>query len=650
MGDQVGQSVRGKLVYIPREEFQRLLHSNQSPTTVSATYGMFCRINALYMIARAGSGHIGSTFSSLDIMSWLQLNRIYNVFDQESGGARNIFFSSKGHDAPALYSTLIGLGLLEFDLIHRLRKFGGLPGHPDVATPHIVTNTGSLGMGVSKAKGMVLANRLNGKRVQVFVLTGDGELQEGQVWESLMSAANDKMEEMIVIVDHNKLQSDTLVEKVCDLGDLNAKFASFGWHVQRCDGHDLQAFERCIEKCESTYGKPHVIIADTIKGKGVSFMEHTSIDSDVELYKFHSGAPTESMYVEAVEELIGRTNGLLHSMGLQEVKLLEVESPEKNQEAPKTERLIPAYSSALLEVAATNKKIVALDADLILDTGLIPFKQSFPERFIECGIAEQDMVSQAGGLALSGFLPVVHSFSCFLSARANEHIYNNSTEKKKIVYVGSLAGVLPGGPGHSHQAVRDIASLGGIPGLMLFEPCNEAETRQGTHYCLSQVESSCYIRLSSIPYSVPFSLPDEYSVELGKGVALTKGEDAVLFGYGSIMLSEAYVASKLLLSKGISVRVINMPWLNTVDMEWLRQTVEQYNIIFTLDNHYIHGGQGDFLLSKIGNLKLGKPLYVEQFGLDGLPACGTNAEVLQYHGLDARSMSGKIETFISAIR
>src|SRR5690606_15430229 len=138
-----------------------------------------------------------------------------------------------------------------------------------------------------------------------------------------------------------------------------------------------------------------------------------------------------------------------------------------------THRLVAAYGRALLDQAERHPELVVLDADLVLDTGLIPFRERYPERFVECGIAEQDMVSVAGGMALRGALPVVHSFACFLSARPNEQIYNNATERTRVVYVGSLAGVVPGGPGHSHQAVRDIAALGGVPGLIMLEPSCE---------------------------------------------------------------------------------------------------------------------------------------------------------------------------------
>ena len=182
------------------------------------------------------------------------------------------------------------------------------------------------------------------------------------------------------------------------------------------------------------------------------------------LYAYHSGAPSTEVYERALSELQDMLTSLVSEAGIREIRYLTTQRPAAAPlQAP--QKLVVAYSHALVGQAEKNPRLVALDADLVLDCGLIPFRKKFPDRFVECGIAEQDMVSQAGGMALQGALPLVHSFACFLSTRPNEQIYNNATEGTKIGYVGSLAGLLPSGPGHSHQCVRDIASLGGIPGL-----------------------------------------------------------------------------------------------------------------------------------------------------------------------------------------
>jgi transketolase len=633
MGDLVTNAVEGNLYYVPQNEFLRLKSLRLSNLEYTKLFASFCRINTLYMIATAGSGHIGSSFSSMDIMSWIYLNELECNEENE-----NIFFSSKGHDAPALYNILIGLNKLNFDLIHTLRRLNGLPGHPDIKTPNIITNTGSLGMGISKAKGIIFANRLLMKKLFVYVLTGDGELQEGQFWESLISAANNSLGELIIIIDHNKLQSDTLLTKVSDLGDLEFKLNSFGFHVSRCDGNNVSEFSNILSKCKLIKNKPKVIIADTIKGKGVSFMEHTSIDSDIENYKFHSGAPTSDLYLLAAQELINKANLKLNTFGFSELLLENVIKPTTSN-LSNMQRLIPAYSKVLVEQAARNSKIVALDADLLIDVGLEEFKNKFPERFIECGIAEQDMVSQAGGIALKGFLPIVHSFACFLSARSNEQIYNNSTELTKVIYVGSLAGLLPAGPGHSHQSVRDISALAAIPNLTILEPSCEEEIPLLLEWAININKYSTYIRLVSIPRKIEYELPKNYEVKYGQGVTLMDGTEILIITYGPLMLSQAFEVSKLYnKSENKNLKIVNLPWLNYIDEEWLYEMIEGFRLVVTIDNHFIEGGQGQ----KISSILTNKNIETMNLGIKEIPVSGTNDEVLHSHNLEPNQILKEI--------
>ena len=625
-----------ELQFVPAAEFQRLDTLKLRPVPRTALFATLCRINALYMIARARSGHIGSSFSSLDIVSWLYLNELSHG---SGDGGPHLYFSSKGHDAPGLYAVLLALGVIPFEQIHLLRRLGGLPGHPDVSTPGIVTNTGPLGMGISKAKGMIFANRLRGRPGNVYVMTGDGELQEGQVWESLATAAQRGLGELTVIVDHNKVQSDTHVAEVSDLGDLEKKFAAFGWATARCDGHDLTGLSRVLRRLGRISDRPKVIICDTVKGRGVSFMEHTAMTEADRFYRFHSGAPDDDSYTRALAELVGTANAGFKAAGAEPLRLAAGSRP-KAANLTGAQRLIPAYSRALLRLAEKHPNLVALDADLVLDTGLIPFQDQLPDRFVECGIAEQDMVSQAGGMALAGLLPVVHSFACFLSTRPNEQIYNNATERTRIIYVGSLAGVLPSGPGHSHQSVRDISALGGIPGLVMLEPSCEAEMGPALDWCVEASRESAYLRLVSIPYPIPFSLPEGYQLVAGRGVVLRDGPDAVIFGYGPVMLSEAWRAADLLAQRhGIGLRVVNLPWLNRVDDDWLRETVRGYDRIFTLDNHYIAGGQGEMLAARLAEAGLAAGVELRRLGLTDIPVSAQNDEALRAHGLDAEGIA-----------
>jgi transketolase len=356
------------------------------------------------------------------------------------------------------------------------------------------------------------------------------------------------------------------------------------------------------------------------------------------MYRFHSGAPDASSYRLAAQEIVDR---LWQRMADAGATALTLETIEREATAPPpatAQRLIPAYTQALLAQANNHPNLVALDADLILDTGLIPFREKFPDRFFECGIAEQDMVSVAGGMALNGLLPIVHSFACFLSARPNEQIYNNATEKTRIIYVGSLAGVLPGGPGHSHQAVRDISTLAAIPAMTLVEPCCEAEVGLLLNWCVDEAPGSCYLRLVSLPWSIPYQLPSDYRPVLGQGLTLRGGSDAVIIAAGPVMLTTAFeVAEALEKSHRRSIKVVNLPWLNQVDAGWLQQAIGDCRQVYCLGNHYVTGGQGDLVARTVAQWSDRRPV-VTCLGVDDIPPSGTNPEVLGACALDTQSV------------
>ncbi|WP_018685494.1 transketolase C-terminal domain-containing protein [Actinokineospora enzanensis] len=591
------------------------------------------RVNTLYSVMRAGSGHIGSSFSAADIVSWLLLEGLDEPFAPDG----DIYFSSKGHDAPSLYAALIALGQLPEADLHRLRRLGGLPGHPDVRTPHMHANTGSLGMGISRAKGFVLGDRLTGRRRRVVLLTGDGELQEGQNWEALAGAVHREMGELTVVVDHNKLQSDTWVRDVSDLGDLEAKFRAFGWAVLRCDGNSAPEFAAAFARREREFGaRPAVIIADTVKGAGATVFAATSMPEGEWMYRFHSGAPDVGSYREAHEELVASVNAILRRHGADPVRLSVVEhTPGARPSGP---RLPEVYGRALTERAAVDERIVALDADLVLDTGLIPFKEQLPDRFVECGIAEQDMVSMAGGMAARGLIPFAHSFSCFLHARPNEQMYTNATEDRKVVYVGSLAGLLPAAPGHSHQAVRDVSAVGAIPGLVVLEPVNSAETVAAVEFCADSPHS-VYLRLVSTPVPEAAEALPVGPLVLGRGRVVRQGGRTVAIGSGPVVIPQLLHAAELL---DTDLTVVNLPWLNRVDAEWLARLVAEADHLVVVENHYTRGGQADLVARCLLESGLPRLPTFSGLGLTELPACGAPDEVLDAHGLSAAALAAHI--------
>lgn len=649
---------------IPFEEFQRIRALEMDKYQRLSLIADMNRANTLAAVKRAGSGHLGSSFSAMEIVTWLYYQEMNLLKVGLDSPHRDIYFSSKGHDVPGLYATLYSLGILDEEKILKLRRLGGLDGHPDVGIPGIEANSGSLGMGISKGRGMAWAKKHSKNGGWVFVLTGDGEWGEGQNFEALQSTAHQQIDNLIVIMDHNKVQSDKLVSDILDLGDLEAKIGSFGWKVTRINGHDYRQIEQAIADAKSDAGHPHFIIADTIKGKGVSFMEHPfALKESKGLYPWHSGAPDDVSYQKAHAELIDRINQRLVESGLPPLTLKEAPPEEKRPPASMLageplsqaaqERLVTkatdeyvsrAYGQALVEIAAHREDLVVLDADLAFDCKVRDFENTYPERFIEVGIAEQDMVSMAGGLARQGYLPVVNSFASFLASRANEQIYNNASENAKIIYALHYAGLIPAGPGKSHQSLRDISLLAALPNCIILQPCNAEETRMVVEYSVNEAKESCALRIIIGPSPRKIHLPHDYRLTPGKGVTLADGRDALIFAYGPVMLHEALLASELLAERGIGLKVINMPWLNHINVKWLLDVIQPYEQVFVLEDHAPVGGLGDHMLALLASQR-SWPLAqcrLIKFAVEGWPACGTPPEVLQFHRLDGASLAERV--------
>ena len=622
------------------------------------------RVNTLSIVKRAGSGHLGSSFSAMDIVTWLYYRELNVLTAGLASPDRDIYFSSKGHDVPGLYATLYALGVLPEKKLLRLRRLGGLDGHPDIKIPGIEANSGSLGMGISKGRGMAWAKKRSGHAGRVYVLTGDGEWQEGQNYEALQAAVHQGIDNLTVIVDHNKVQSDRLVSEILSLGDFEAKLAGFGVHVARIDGHNFSQIQSSIDEAKEVEGVPQVIIADTIKGRGVSFMEHpVALADGGGLYPWHSGAPDDVSYEAGLAELLESVaaSAVKLGLGVPQTKIVEAEANAPTPAMLAGEPLSQAalanlggkvsdeyvsreYGKALVELALTRKDLVVLDADLASDCKVRDFEVAYPERFIENGIAEQDMVSMAGGLARMGYLPVVNSFASFLASRANEQIYNNASERTRIIYALHYAGLIPAGPGKSHQSLRDISVLAAVPDCAILQPCNGQETRMVLDYCVNAASESCLIRLIIGPSPRRIVLPDGYRLMAGRGVELTRGEDALMVAYGPVMLNEALLASELLAERGFGLKVVNMPWLNRFDLPWLQQTLDASQLVFVLEDHAPEGGLGERLLAQLA--RVAPRNHADQrfivCGVEGWPACGTPQEVLRFHRLDGMSLAERV--------
>jgi transketolase len=653
---------------VPPSEFTRISSARSEEKQRLALVADMARANTLAAVKRAGSGHLGSSFSAMEIVTYLYAKHMNTLRLADGDPNRDVYFSSKGHDVPGLYAVLFGLGKIPRERFLKLRRYGGLDGHPHVGAPGIEANTGSLGMGISKGRGVAWAKRHRGLGGRVFVMVGDGEMQEGQNYEAFHSVVHQGINNLVVIMDHNKVQSDMFVDSIMPFGNLEPILQALGWRTARVDGHDFDALERVLGGLAAKPEAPLFVIADTIKGRGVSFMEHpVAMPAGDGYYRWHAGAPPDEAFTNAHAELVARVNTRLRQAGLGPLVLEETEpvdtvvkptnslvgEPESRGVAKlkdTAEFVAAAYGEALLAAAERRDDLVVLDADLAADCRTRPFELAYPDRFIQNGIAEQDMVSMAGALARHGLLPVVNSFASFLCARANEQIYNNTGEGSRIIYACHYAGLIPAGPGKSHQSVRDISLLGALPRMVILQPANSAETRMVVDYAIDQSRENVAIRLAIGPCPRTITLPSDYRLTPGRGVALSAGKHATLFAYGPVMLHEALSAAEILAQRGIELRVINMPWLNRLDPEWFSKTIGDTPAIFVLDDHAPVGGLGDFLLNAL--MQVGRPLATtfRKFAVEGEPACGTPVEALRHHRLDGASLATRIEEALAAAR
>ena len=295
------------MIIIPQKYFSKLNSLKINKFLKAELISLFCRINTLTIIKIAGSGHIGTSMSAMDLFVWIKYFQFPLDKKKTKDKNRNIFFSSKGHDVPALYSVLYSLDIIKIKKFLKLRRIDGLDGHPDISINGIEANTGSLGMGISKAKGIAWSKNYLKQKGKVIVLTGDGEFQEGQNFEALQCASHQKINNLIVIIDHNKIQSSQFVKNIISLRDLKKKISSFGWYVERCNGHSFNSLSKIFKKFEKITDKPKLLIADTIKGKGIDLIEHPNFMKKNRFYNWHSGAPEDTVYSEMITELVDKT-------------------------------------------------------------------------------------------------------------------------------------------------------------------------------------------------------------------------------------------------------------------------------------------------------------------------------------------------------
>ena len=574
----------------------------------------------LVALNAAGSGHAGGTLSIMDITAALYLKIANHDPKNPDWPDRDRIIWSTGHKAPSLYLGLAFAGFCLLDDVVTLRKLSSpYQGHPHwLKLPGVEASTGSLGQGLSIAVGLALAARLDQKKHKIFCIMGDGEQQEGQVWEAAMEAGHYQLDNLIAIIDCNRLQIDGKVEDVMQVEPLGAKYAAFGWDVMRIDGHTMTQVADALQQATTAKGRPTVILADTVKGKGVSFMEDQA--------GWHGKTPNPEELKKGLEEL-GLSDRIPVQHLLDRAKQYQAEIDRKlAAKMPKFSRdywwnagdtmkvkMEPTRKGFGQSLAANgdDERVVCLGLDISGSITISDFYSGKPERknrWISMGIAEQSATSVAAGLAREGKLPVLGTYATFAAARNLDQIrtsvcYGNFN----VMIAGAHGGVSVGPDGATHQALEDLFAMQGLPNMSVVVPCDVVETRKATDYLLLQHKAPKYIRFAREATPVvsdektPFvfgqanvirlrrespSFLEAFETMLGSSYK-NEDEDLSILACGP-MVPEAMRAAFILKKEfGYEARILNLHTLKPIDADAVIRAAKDTGVVVTAEEHQI---------------------------------------------------------------
>lgn len=571
------------------------------------------RKEILTMVYRANSGHVGGSLGATDLIVALYYHLMQHDPQNPEWEGRDRFILSKGHCTPVIYAVLADCGYFPKEDLATFRRPGShLQGHPyQPKTPGIEASTGALGLGISTGVGMALAAKREGQKHHYYILCGDGEIQEGQAWEAAMFANKYKLDNIIGFIDRNYLQTDGHSENIMPLDPLAAKWESFGWQAFIIDGHKYEEIIHTVEKAK-TINRPVMIIANTVKGKGVSFMENEII--------WHGKPPEREEYEQAMKEL--------GSVG---INADENRGAGINADATKQTR--QGYVDALIELAAELPNLVVLDADVAKATKTEQFEKAFPDRFFNCGVQEQNMLSAAAGLALEGKIPFASTFGVFATCRAGDQLRNSIAYPKLNVKIGAThCGISTGGDGASHQANEDIAIARSLPNMTILVPGDYEEARLATK-AAARFDGPVYLRFGRDNYPVVPQIHGAF--EIGKAKLLRKGTDISILTTG-IMVSEGLKAADELEKDGYSVRVLHLPTVKPLDVDAIVNAARETGGIVTAEEHSIIGGLGEAVAAVVAEYH---PCRLHRVGVqDVFGESGHAEELLDKYGLRARDI------------
>lgn len=631
------------------------------------------RAAAISAIHAAGSGHPGGSLSVMDVACALYLNVARHAPNKPDWQGRDRIIFSAGHKAPAIYSALVATGYYSLDELMTLRRFGStFQGHPHrLKTKGIEASTGSLGQGLGIAVGMALGARIRGESdYRVYCIMGDGEQQEGSIWEAAMAAGHYKLDNLCGVVDKNRLQIDGWVEKVMNIDPLERKYRAFGWHVVRIDGHNMEQILAAFQEAKNTKGKPTVIIADTVKGKSVSFMENkaqwhgVSTKTREELDQALKDIGAAGFTQDVVDGYIHHAQEYTKQMAAavdQTVPKFSREDYWWNSGSTMRVEMEPTrmgFGKALQEIG-DDPRIVTIHADISGSIRIAEFEQSHPERLnrvLSAGIAEADMMEMAAGLALQGFIPITGTYGVFAAGRCWDQIrtsicYNNLNVK----IAGAHGGVSVGPDGATHQSLEEISLMLALPNMTFVAPCDAIETERASKAAILDVVGPAYIRYAR--EATPVVTTRETPFQLGKAnvIRFRREADKFIDAFETVlagqykgekediavivcgpMVPEAMRAAWILKNDfSIETRVINLHTLKPLDEQAIAAAALDCRAMVTVEEHQV-GALGNLVAGIVAReVVSGEPCLVEQIGVCGFGESGDPWVLMKSFGLTA---------------
>ena len=596
------------------------------------------RINSIKSTTEAGSGHPSTCCSAADIMAALFFGAMRFDPKNPKNPNNDRFVLSKGHAAPVLYAAWAETGHVPVGDLMKLRTFGcDLEGHPTPRLDFVDVATGSLGQGLSAGVGMALAARLDKRDYHTWVLIGDGESAEGSIWEAAEIASYYKLNNLTVILDANRLGQSQPTMLQHDMDTYKKRFAAFGWKPLVIDGHDMAQLVSALRKARRSKDQPVAVLAKTLKGKGVSFIEDKDGWHGRPLKK---GEEQDKAIAELQAQLTGAT-------GAKVKRAPREKAPEAHKPAsmpPPAYKLgdqlatREAYGTALTKIGAVDPRVVALDGDTKNSTFSERFLKAYPDRFFEGFIAEQNMVGVAAGLSSRGKVPFASTFACFLE-RAIDQVRMSVISFANIKLVGSHAGVSIGEDGPSQMALEDVAIFRAMADCVVLCPCDAVSTERAVELATNHA-GMVFIRTSRPKTPVIYDNHHEFS--LGKANLLRHGDnDRVTVVAAGVTVFEALKAYDQLKAQGTSIRVIDIFSVKPIDRQLLIESGKRTNnTIITVEDHHVEGGLGDAVAAAVSP----EGIRVHKLAVREVPRSGKPDELMHQYGISAARIAEKVRT------